>query len=259
MGQECGLLGRSGDSRRLCHRRSLCWESPSLPSRLTLALALVDSCLAGSRAALRARRSLCESSLKILPLAALPGAALGAGRGRGDGSSSCCCNSNSNSSSSSRRNSNSSSSGGGGGGGGGEGLATGEFCCLFWGYDSRCASCPLPRAVQDLFDGAGGPGPRGFRPFGKRQAWERWRAQQGDALPPGSGRDLGTVMAQALSVLGLDEEPRTVTQLKRAFKAAAKRHHPDLGGTEEGFRRLVTAYETAMSLLRPGRRSRPVP
>ncbi len=47
---------------------------------------------------------------------------------------------------------------------------------------------------------------------------------------------------QALAVLGL---PPTATpqQIKRRYRALAKRHHPDLGGDPQQMQRIIAAYD----------------
>ncbi len=50
---------------------------------------------------------------------------------------------------------------------------------------------------------------------------------------------------QALAVLGL---PPTATpqQIKRRYRALAKRHHPDRGGDRQQMQRIIAAYEFLM-------------
>ena len=45
------------------------------------------------------------------------------------------------------------------------------------------------------------------------------------------------------SVLGLDGPPDTVEGLKVAYRAAARRAHPDAGGSHEAFVRVQRAFE----------------
>lgn len=40
------------------------------------------------------------------------------------------------------------------------------------------------------------------------------------------------------------EETATIEQIKKAYKTAAKEHHPDRGGDEEKFKEIQQAYET---------------
>ena len=47
---------------------------------------------------------------------------------------------------------------------------------------------------------------------------------------------------KALELLGLSQG-FTSDDLKRAYKLQAKKKHPDLGGTHEGFTELTRAYE----------------
>ena len=49
-------------------------------------------------------------------------------------------------------------------------------------------------------------------------------------------------------VLGLSANA-TVSDVENAYRALAKRHHPDLGGDPEDFKRLTLAYETAKKAI----------
>ena len=50
---------------------------------------------------------------------------------------------------------------------------------------------------------------------------------------------------QALSVLGLPPNA-TRQQIKRRYRALAKKHHPDRGGDQHQMRRIIAAYELLM-------------
>lgn len=50
---------------------------------------------------------------------------------------------------------------------------------------------------------------------------------------------------QALSVLGLPPNA-TPQQIKRRYRALAKRHHPDRGGDQQQMQRIIAAYEYLM-------------
>jgi DnaJ-domain-containing protein 1 len=47
---------------------------------------------------------------------------------------------------------------------------------------------------------------------------------------------------QALAVLGLPPNA-TAQQIKRRYRALAKRHHPDRGGDPRQMQRIIAAYE----------------
>jgi DnaJ-domain-containing protein 1 len=47
---------------------------------------------------------------------------------------------------------------------------------------------------------------------------------------------------QALRVLGLPPNA-TPQQIKRRYRALAKRHHPDRGGDQKQMQRIIAAYE----------------
>lgn len=144
-------------------------------------------------------------------------------------------------------------------------MSTGEFCCLLHGYATRCATCPLPRAVQELLEGGGFRDAR-FRAFGRKAHWEHFAGRDRDK-GWGSGDEAAgqttyegeaVSLEWALEVLGLAQSPpRTTSELKLAFKAGAKKLHPDVGGEAAQFRRLVRAYEVATKLFRPRGPPRP--
>ena len=50
---------------------------------------------------------------------------------------------------------------------------------------------------------------------------------------------------QALSVLGLPPGA-TRQQIKRRYRALAKKHHPDRGGDQRQMQRIIAAYELLM-------------
>ena len=50
---------------------------------------------------------------------------------------------------------------------------------------------------------------------------------------------------QALKVLGLPPNA-TQLQIKRRYRALAKRHHPDRGGDPKQMQRIIAAYELLM-------------
>jgi len=50
---------------------------------------------------------------------------------------------------------------------------------------------------------------------------------------------------QALSVLGLPPNA-TSQQIKRRYRALAKKHHPDRGGDQRQMQRIIAAYELLM-------------
>ena len=55
---------------------------------------------------------------------------------------------------------------------------------------------------------------------------------------------------QALGVLGLPPNA-TPQQIKRRYRALAKKYHPDLGGDPRQMQRLVAAYELLMKEHQP--------
>ncbi len=79
-----------------------------------------------------------------------------------------------------------------------------SFATLFWNF--------LRLGVQSLWGGSTNPA---------RSLWER---------------------QQALSVLGLPPNA-TPQQIKRRYRALAKRHHPDRGGDQRQMQRIIAAYE----------------
>lgn len=50
---------------------------------------------------------------------------------------------------------------------------------------------------------------------------------------------------QALAVLGLPPNA-TPQQIKRRYRALAKRHHPDRGGDQQQMQRIIAAYQYLM-------------
>ena len=50
---------------------------------------------------------------------------------------------------------------------------------------------------------------------------------------------------QALAVLGLPPNA-TPQQIKRRYRALAKKHHPDRGGDQREMQRIIAAYELLM-------------
>jgi DnaJ-domain-containing protein 1 len=50
---------------------------------------------------------------------------------------------------------------------------------------------------------------------------------------------------QALTVLGLPPNA-TRQQIKRRYRALAKRYHPDRGGNQQQMKRIIAAYELLM-------------
>jgi DnaJ-domain-containing protein 1 len=50
---------------------------------------------------------------------------------------------------------------------------------------------------------------------------------------------------QALAVLGLPPNA-TRQQIKRRYRALAKKHHPDRGGDQREMQRIIAAYELLM-------------
>ena len=50
---------------------------------------------------------------------------------------------------------------------------------------------------------------------------------------------------QALNVLGLPPNA-TRQQIKRRYRALAKKHHPDKGGDQRQMKRIIAAYELLM-------------
>ena len=52
-----------------------------------------------------------------------------------------------------------------------------------------------------------------------------------------------------LEVLGLKSMPQSEKDLKRAYRKAAKRVHPDTGGNEDDFRQVNAAYNSVLTML----------
>ncbi|GBG31169.1 Hypothetical Protein FCC1311_073902 [Hondaea fermentalgiana] len=128
-------------------------------------------------------------------------------------------------------------------------LWTGEFCCLFYGYRTRCQACPLPKGVQDLFEDGTLNASR-FRAFGKRDQWQQ-RGGNDSRGPAGAMHDRSLAQYEmSLAALGLGEKrPKKLGEIKFAFREKAKELHPDVGGDNAAFRELVSAYELAKSLF----------
>ena len=42
-------------------------------------------------------------------------------------------------------------------------------------------------------------------------------------------------------------EAKSIEELKRVYKSLAKKHHPDLGGNEEDFKKLNSLYQELLS------------
>jgi hypothetical protein len=79
--------------------------------------------------------------------------------------------------------------------------------------------------------------------FGSEEQWEATAKKLfGDRFVPGSGR--ATINRNKwLLALGLDEMPETLDNLKKAFRAAMFRNHPDYGGTNAAARDTMEAFE----------------
>jgi len=128
--------------------------------------------------------------------------------------------------------------------GGGDELWTGEFCCLFYGYRTRCLACPLPKAVQDLFEDGTLNASR-FRAFGKKDKWQDYKKREFGAHDHSRAH-----YEHCLDALGFsDKRPKTLRDIKTAFRKKAKELHPDVGGDDVSFREIVNAYETAKALF----------
>jgi hypothetical protein len=52
-----------------------------------------------------------------------------------------------------------------------------------------------------------------------------------------------------LEMLGLSKMPASESELKSAYRKAAKAAHPDTGGTEEAFRQVFAAYQSLLMTL----------
>lgn len=87
------------------------------------------------------------------------------------------------------------------------------------------------------FDGA-----RGRR---AREAWERQnrRRREGADSARGPGPQPGMSRAEAYRRLGLEEDADE-REVKRAYRRKVKEVHPDRGGDEDEFRKVLEAYET---------------
>ena len=56
--------------------------------------------------------------------------------------------------------------------------------------------------------------------------------------------------SEALQLLGLDASA-TESQIRSAFRAAAKQHHPDVGGDAEMFKRITEAHDVLKGAVPP--------
>ena len=54
---------------------------------------------------------------------------------------------------------------------------------------------------------------------------------------------------KALDILKLDKLPFSKDTIEEAYKRRAKALHPDIGGSEEAFKELQQAYDTALKAL----------
>ncbi len=52
-----------------------------------------------------------------------------------------------------------------------------------------------------------------------------------------------------LEILNLERMPKSEAEIKKAYRALAKIHHPDVGGDEENFREITLAYESLILKL----------
>ena len=130
-------------------------------------------------------------------------------------------------------------------------VALNEFCCLFYGYETRCITCPLPKAVQDLFDD-GTLRAENLRRFAKKKFWEQQQQHDWHTQANMEYQGKRVDLKWALQVLGFEESsPKKKSDIKKLFKVRAKQLHPDTGGDVEAFKRLVRAYEIALALFRP--------
>jgi DnaJ-class molecular chaperone len=64
-------------------------------------------------------------------------------------------------------------------------------------------------------------------------------------------RKADTKALRALEVLGLTEMPTDPRVLKRAYKQASLKCHPDQGGAAEDFRNVQIAYDVLSNLIDP--------
>ena len=75
---------------------------------------------------------------------------------------------------------------------------------------------------------------------GRRTRSDRRRSDRVDDAPPRDSR------AAALAVLGLQADAGP-DAIKAAFRQLVKRHHPDVGGSADAFRRVSEAYQQLIS------------
>ena len=75
---------------------------------------------------------------------------------------------------------------------------------------------------------------------GRRTRSDRRRSDRVDDAPPRGSR------AAALAVLGLQADAGP-DAIKAAFRQLVKRHHPDVGGSADAFRRVSEAYQQLIS------------
>ena len=64
--------------------------------------------------------------------------------------------------------------------------------------------------------------------------------------------------SEALQLLGLDFSA-TESQIRSAFRAAAKQHHPDVGGDAEMFKRITEAYDVLKGVVQAAPEAAPRP
>jgi hypothetical protein len=83
--------------------------------------------------------------------------------------------------------------------------------------------------------------------FGSAEEWFRSADALADALGLGAGAKPKPTSKSAsnpkLRILGLEALPATFDEFKSAFRRAARRAHPDGGGSDETFRAVYAAYE----------------
>jgi hypothetical protein len=84
------------------------------------------------------------------------------------------------------------------------------------------------------------------RPFSSRSAQPRPTAGRTRQARP---RDPHAGLAASLAALGLSAMPKTEKELKAAWRAAAKRTHPDRGGSEAAFKAAKAAYERVAAAM----------
>jgi hypothetical protein len=98
------------------------------------------------------------------------------------------------------------------------------------------------RARHSDFDGADDP----FDVF--KETGGRWRA---GSEPPAEGRMIRNAERKALSDLGLENDA-SKADVRTAFKALVKQHHPDTNGgdrsTEDRLRDIIQAYKYLKSI-----------